>query len=71
MTSRFIAKMERILWLYAQPYDPLYPVVCFDERPCFLIGDSVEPIAMQSGQVRKERVLCLRKTRFLRTPGRH
>jgi transposase len=54
MTSRFIAKMERILWLYAQPYDPLYPVVCFDERPCFLIGDSVEPIAMQRGQVRKE-----------------
>jgi hypothetical protein len=54
MTSRFIAKMERILWLYALPYDPLYPVVCFDERPCFLIGDLIEPIAMQTGQVRKE-----------------
>ncbi len=46
--------MERILWLYAQPHDPKRPVVCFDERPCFLIGDVVEPIAMQSGQVRKE-----------------
>jgi transposase len=46
--------MERILWLYALPYDPLYPVVCFDERPCFLIGDAVEPIAMSTGQVRKE-----------------
>ena len=54
MTSRFIAKMEQILWLYALPYDPLYPVVCFDERPCFLIGDTVEPLSMQSGQVRKE-----------------
>jgi transposase len=54
MTSRFIANMERILWLYALPYDPLYPVVCFDERPCFLIGDTVEPLSMQSGQVRKE-----------------
>ena len=54
MTSRFIANMEQILWLYALPYDPLYPVVCFDERPCFLIGDTVEPLAMQSGQVRKE-----------------
>lgn len=54
MTSRFIAKMERILWLYALPYDPLYPVICFDERPCFLIGDVVEPLAMQCGQVRKE-----------------
>ena len=46
--------MERILWLYALAYDPDYPVVCFDERPCFLIGDKVEPIAMQEGKVRKE-----------------
>jgi len=46
--------MENILWLYALAYDPLYPVVCFDERPCFLIGDAVEPLAMQSGKVRKE-----------------
>lgn len=54
ITSRFIARMELILWLYALPYDPLYPVVCLDERPCFLIGDVVEPLAMQTGQVRKE-----------------
>ncbi len=27
---------------------------CFDERPCFLIGERVEPLALQSGQVRKE-----------------
>jgi hypothetical protein len=46
--------MEQILALYAMPYDPSYPVVCFDERPCFLIGDKVEPLALQSGQVRKE-----------------
>jgi hypothetical protein len=46
--------MERILWLYAQAHDPFYPVVCLDERPCFLIGDVVEPLAMQTGQVRKE-----------------
>ena len=46
--------MEQILWLYALAYDPLYPVICFDERPCFLIGDAVEPIAMQNGRVRKE-----------------
>ncbi len=46
--------MERILWLYGQPYNPKRPVVCFDERPCFLIGEAVEPLAMQTGQVRKE-----------------
>lgn len=52
--SRFLAQMEALLWLYALPYDPAYPVICFDERPCFLIGDQVEPIALQQGQVRKE-----------------
>ena len=36
------------------PYNPLYPVVCYDERPCFLIGDKVEPLALQTGKVRKE-----------------
>jgi hypothetical protein len=46
--------MEQILALYALPYDPLYPVLCFDERPCFLIGDLIEPLALQSGKVRKE-----------------
>jgi hypothetical protein len=46
--------MEQILELYALPYDPLYPVICFDERPCFLIGDKVEPLALQTGKVRKE-----------------
>lgn len=46
--------MEQILTLYALPYDPAYPVVCYDERPCFLIGDQIEPVAMQTGQIRKE-----------------
>lgn len=46
--------MEHILWLYSLPHDPAYPVVCFDERPCFLIGETVEPLSMQSGQVAKE-----------------
>jgi mannosyltransferase OCH1-like enzyme len=46
--------MERLLWLYALPYDPLSPVVCFDERPCFLIGDAIAPLPVQSGRVRKE-----------------
>lgn len=54
MDSRFLARMEQILTLYALPYNPLYPVVCYDERPCFLIGEAVEPLALQSGRVRKE-----------------
>lgn len=46
--------METLLWLYALPYDEAYPVVCFDERPCFLIGEVVEPSSLQTGKVRKE-----------------
>jgi hypothetical protein len=46
--------MEKLLWLYALPYDERFPVVCFDERPCFLIGDVIDPIAMEPGQVAKE-----------------
>lgn len=46
--------MEKILWLYSLPYAPKRPVVCFDERPCFLIEDHVEPVSMASGRVKKE-----------------
>jgi transposase len=46
--------MEHLLALYALPYAPDCPVVCFDERPCFLIGDRVDPLALQSGKVQKE-----------------
>jgi hypothetical protein len=42
--------MERVLSIYARPYDPDYPVVCFDERPCQLISDVIEPIAPSPGR---------------------
>ena len=50
----FIARMETILRLYLLPYNSLRPIICFDERPCFLIGDIVEGLQMKSGQVAKE-----------------
>jgi len=46
--------MEQILDLYALPYDERYPQVCFDERPCFLIGDVVEGLAMKAGRAARE-----------------
>lgn len=46
--------MEHLLALYARPYDPRYPVVCFDERPCFLIGELMEPLPLKRGQAVKE-----------------
>lgn len=45
--------MENVLRLYRLPYDEEYPLVCFDERPCFLIGDKVEGLNLKSGQARK------------------
>jgi hypothetical protein len=54
MDSTFIARMEQILHLYALPLDKHYPVVCFDERPCFLIGDSVAGLAMKAGQAARQ-----------------
>jgi len=40
--------------LYEHPYDPKNPVICFDERPCQLIGDSVIPIPIKPGSSKKE-----------------
>lgn len=54
MDSRFIARMEEILNLYALPYDEQYPTVCFDERPCFLIGEEVAGLEMKSGAAKRE-----------------
>jgi hypothetical protein len=54
MTSDFIWHMEDVLDLYEQPYDPNRPVICFDERPCQLIGDAISPIPMKSGSPKKE-----------------
>ncbi len=54
MDASFLARMEQILSLYAQPYDERSPVVCFDERPCFLIGDQVAGLEMKAGQAKRE-----------------
>lgn len=50
----FLAAMENLLRLYRLPYDADYPVICFDERPCFLIGDVIKGLELKPGQVRKE-----------------
>ena len=31
--------MEDVLHHYQLPYDPRQPLICFDERPCFLIEE--------------------------------
>jgi hypothetical protein len=60
--ASFLAAMEDVLDVYAQPYDPAYPVICFDERPCFLIADTITPIPTQSGKIAKESITATRRT---------
>lgn len=45
--------MENLLDLYEVPYDPRRPVICFDERPCQLLGDTLVPIPMKPGKCYK------------------
>ena len=50
MNSVFIATMENVLDIYGKLYDPARPVVCFDERPCQLIEDIIQPVPTNEGQ---------------------
>jgi hypothetical protein len=54
INGEFLARMEEVLDLYEESYDPKRPVVCFDEKSCQLLEDMVEPVAMKPGAVRKE-----------------
>jgi hypothetical protein len=50
VSAEFVYHMEDVLSLYAEPYDSMRPVVCFDESPIQLIGEVKEPLPMQPGQ---------------------
>lgn len=45
--------MEDVLEVYALPFDPAYPQVCFDERPVQLLGEVYAPLPAEPGQVRR------------------
>jgi hypothetical protein len=49
-SARFVWRMEEVLDLYEEPYDPNRPVVCFDERPCQLLADLREPLGLRTGR---------------------
>jgi hypothetical protein len=48
-SAAFVWRMEQVLDLYQEPYEPKRLVVCFDERPCQLIGDVRDPLPMKPG----------------------
>jgi len=54
LTTNFLWRMENLLNLYEQPYDPMNPLICFDERPCQLIENILQPLPMLPGQPVRE-----------------
>jgi len=50
ITGDYIWHMEDILEQYARPYDPLHPLICYDERPCQILGDVLVPLPMKPGK---------------------
>jgi hypothetical protein len=48
--AKYVWRMEDLLDLYGEPYDPKRPVICFDERPCPLISEVRVPIPAKPGQ---------------------
>jgi len=48
--AEFVCRMEDVLDLYSEDYDPKHPVVCFDESPMQIIGEIREPIPAKPGQ---------------------
>jgi DDE superfamily endonuclease len=46
--------MEDVIQTYLRPYDPLYPVVCFDEACKQLFGEVRPPLPVQPGSPAKQ-----------------
>ena len=49
----FVANMEMVLDVYKRPFDSKFPVVCMDESPKQLIGETKTPIPALPGQMAK------------------
>jgi hypothetical protein len=54
----YVARMEDVLDLYAEPPDPKHPVVCFDESPVQLIGEVRKPIPATASISETEPPIC-------------
>ena len=53
VSGEFVARMEEVLDLYHQEYNPERPVVCFDETSRQLTGDVRPPIKAAPGRVER------------------
>jgi hypothetical protein len=46
--------MEDVLDLYQQPFDEAFPVICMDEKPYQLLGETRTPILMEPGKPERQ-----------------
>ena len=51
--GEFVARMEEVLDTYEKAYDPDCPVVCVDEQPVQLIGETRVPIPATQGHPKR------------------
>jgi hypothetical protein len=49
--GNFVWRMEDVLDVYCQPYDPLVPRICMDEMGKNLVKDKYPPESAKPGQV--------------------
>ena len=54
MSAEFVARMEDVLDLYAEPYDPKRPVVCFDETSTQLLAETRAPMPPRPGRPQRQ-----------------
>ena len=52
--AEFVAQMEEVLAVYERAYDPAHPVLCMDEQPIQLVGETRVPI--EATQAHPQRV---------------
>jgi len=53
INGEFLCRMEEILDLYNEPYNPKRPVLCFDEMPYQLLSDVIEPMPVMPGKAKR------------------
>lgn len=49
-SAEYVHRMEDVLDLYQQPFDPMRPLVCFDETNTQLIEEARSPLSMAPGR---------------------
>lgn len=61
MTGEYLANLEDVLDVYARPAEAGIVRLCFDERPCQLLGQVLTPLPPKPGATRKEHAEYVRQ----------